>query len=152
MSYLEPTPESGRRFFASDIQGEVIMLNLLRFREVADYSNAPHAAPSVPITGQQAFDRYISLALPCLQKTGGDLMFLGRSGYFLIGPHDEKWDCVMLVKQKSKEAMLSMTNDADYIASLAHRNAALEDSRLLPIWIDDGHQHLIATVKFTTKA
>jgi hypothetical protein len=58
----------------------------------------------------------------------------------------------MLVKQKSKEAMLSMTNDADYIASLAHRNAALEDSRLLPIRIDDGHQHLIATVKFTTRA
>ena len=132
MKYLEPSMESGRRFFASDIQGEVIMLNLLRFRDVADYSGSA-VVPSTPVSGEQAFNRYVTLALPCLRKTGGDLILIGRSDYFLIGPENERWDCVMLVKQKSKEAMLSMTNDAEYIASLAHRTAALEDSRLLPI-------------------
>ena len=133
MNYLEPTMESGTRFFASEIQGEVIMLNLLRFRERADYSQHPDAAPAAFISGKDAFDHYIKLALPCLRRTGGDLLFLGKSDYFLIGPHDERWDCVMLVKQKSKEAMLSMTNDAEYMASLIHRTAALEDSRLLPV-------------------
>lgn len=133
MQYLEPTMESGRRFFASNIQGEVIMLNLLRFREWADYSHSPASCPSSKISGEQAFDCYITLALPCLRKTGGDLLLLGKCDHFLIGPYDERWHRVMLVKQKSKEVMLSMTNDAEYMTSLAHRTAALEDSRLLPI-------------------
>ncbi len=133
MQFLEPTPESGRHFFGSNIQGEVIMLNLLRFREWADYSKFPALTPSTTLTGEQAFDLYIALALPHLRETGGDVLFLGKSDHFLIGPFDERWDCVMLVKQKSKESMLSMTDDAEYMASLAHRTAALEDSRLLPM-------------------
>src|SRR5690348_15087500 len=103
MQYLEPSLESGREFFTSNLEGEVFMLNLLRFREWADYSSSLHASASSPITGEQAFDRYIALALPCLHKAGGDLLFLGKSAHFLIGPSNERWDRVMLVKQKSKE-------------------------------------------------
>ncbi len=133
VQYIEPTQESGRRFFTNNIRGEVIMLNLLRFREWADYTQSPALKPITPVTGTEAFDRYIALALPCLRRTGGDLLFLGKSDYFLIGPENERWDCVMLVKQKSKESMLSMTHDVEYMSSLAHRTAAIEDSRLLPV-------------------
>jgi len=133
VQYLEPTPESGRRFFGGNIQGEVIMLNLLRFRAWADYSGFPAAMPATPISGEQAFDRYIALALPCLQKAGGELILLGKSDHFLIGPFDERWDRVMLIIQQSKEAMLSIMNDAEYTSSLVHRTVALEDSRLLPM-------------------
>jgi len=34
-AYLEPTQEAGRAFVMRGIEGEVVMLNLLRFREVA---------------------------------------------------------------------------------------------------------------------
>lgn len=36
--YLEPTQESGRAFMMRQMTGSVVMLNLLRFRETADYS------------------------------------------------------------------------------------------------------------------
>jgi hypothetical protein len=36
--YLEPTQSSGRSFVSRQIAGEVVMLNLLRFRDYADYS------------------------------------------------------------------------------------------------------------------
>ena len=39
--FLEPTLESGAALFRRNISGEVIMLNLLRFKETADYSEAP---------------------------------------------------------------------------------------------------------------
>lgn len=41
--YLMPTQEAGREFIMKQIQGSVVMLNLLRFREieVADYSETP---------------------------------------------------------------------------------------------------------------
>jgi hypothetical protein len=44
--YLEPTQKAGRQFFARGIACSVVMLNLLRFREVADYSVHPELAPA----------------------------------------------------------------------------------------------------------
>jgi len=41
------------------IAGPVVMLNLLRFRAIADYSASPELAPSLPISGAAAFDRYV---------------------------------------------------------------------------------------------
>ena len=52
-TYLEPTEESGRAFFTRSISGSVVMLNVLRFRSVADYSATPKLAPVSPIEGQQ---------------------------------------------------------------------------------------------------
>ena len=59
--YLEPTQESGRAFFMRGITGEVVMLNLLRFRAMADYSASPELAPDTPISGAEAFQQYIDL-------------------------------------------------------------------------------------------
>lgn len=43
--YIEPTRESGRALLQREIPGEVVMLNLMRFRAVADYAAAPDLAP-----------------------------------------------------------------------------------------------------------
>jgi len=132
-SYLEPTQEAGRAFVMRGIEGPVVMLNLLRFREQADYSHAPELAPSEPISGAQAFERYVEHALPFLAASGGELLFMGEAGQFLIGPADERWDRAMLVKQASAAAFLAYPDDPAYMAGLAHRTAALLDSRLLPL-------------------
>ncbi len=100
--YLEPTMESGRAFMARGIAGSVVMLNLLRFRAVADYSRTPALAPAEPISGAAAFQRYIDHTLPFLKESGGKLLFLGSGGAFLIGPADERWDMAMLVRQSSR--------------------------------------------------
>ncbi len=109
------------------------MLNLLRFREIADYSGAPELAPESPISGAAAFQRYIEHTLPYLRESGGELIFLGAGGSFLIGPESERWDVAMLVRQSSAEAFLAFASHADYQAGIGHRTAALEDSRLLPL-------------------
>jgi hypothetical protein len=132
-SHLEPTQESGRALVQRRLHGPVVMLNLLRFREVADYSAHPELAPSAPIGGAEAFRRYIAHTLPHLTATGGQLTFFGRGGAFLIGPAEERWDAVMLVRQQSVQAFLSFATNEAYLAGLGHRTAALEDSRLLPV-------------------
>lgn len=131
--YLEPTQESGRAFIQRAIKGKVVMLNLLRFRKIADYSASPELAPDAPISGAEAYDRYISHTLPHLKKSGGDLLFLGEGGSFLIGPEHERWDRVMLVSQGSIQSFMAFAEDAAYLAGLGHRTAAVEDSRLLPL-------------------
>jgi len=131
--YLEPTQDSGRAFMMRKIIGEVVMLNLLRFRDIADYSATPQLAPALPISGAEAFQRYIDHTLPFLRESGGDLLFLGRGGDLLIGPQNERWDMVMLVRQQSVESFLAFASHGPYLAGIGHRTAALEDSRLLPL-------------------
>lgn len=132
-TYLEPTQESGRALVARAIAGEVVMLNLLRFRAVADYSATPELAPETPISGAEAYDRYMAHTLPVLEDSGGEVLFFGAGGPFLIGPQAERWDRALLVRQRSTAAFLAFATNQAYLAGLGHRTAALEDARLLPL-------------------
>jgi len=132
-SYLEPTQAAGRDLMQRAIAGEVVMLNLLRLRRLADYSANPELAPETPISGAQAYDRYIAHTLPHLRAGGGELLFLGEGGPLLIGPEGERWDRAMLVRQSSVSAFMAFATNTAYAAGLGHRTAAIEDSRLLPL-------------------
>ena len=132
-TYLEATEESGRAFFSRGVSGPVVMLNLLRFRAVADYSATPGLAPATPITGEAAYRLYMEHTLPFLENSGGEVLFHGRGGGFLIGPSEERWDAALLVRQASVAAFLAFASDQEYLSGIGHRTAALEDSRLLPL-------------------
>jgi uncharacterized protein (DUF1330 family) len=132
-TYLEPTQDSGRAFFMRGIAGKVLMLNLLRFRKVADYSTVPELAPDEPISGEEAYGLYMKHTMPHLEKSGGRLLFYGRGGPFLIGPSDERWDAAMLVEQSSAAAFMAFASNTEYLAGMGHRTAAVEDSRLLAL-------------------
>jgi uncharacterized protein (DUF1330 family) len=134
--YLEPTQESGAAFVRRGIAGPVVMLNLLRFRDIADYSAAPELAPDEPITGAAAYRRYEEHTAPFLEEAGGEVLFKGAGGHVLVGPPGERWDLVLLVQHQSSEAFLSFATNQDYLAGIGHRTAALEDSRLLPVSAD----------------
>jgi hypothetical protein len=82
-SYLDATEQSAIELFSRNITGEVVMLNLLRFREVADYSDFPELMPKHPISGREAFQNYIDHTLPFLRESGGDSNFLGEEYRFL---------------------------------------------------------------------
>lgn len=133
ITYLQPTEAAGRALFKRAIAGDVVMLNLLRFRDVADYSAHPGLKPDTPISGSEAFDRYIAHTLPYLKDSGGELMFVGDGGAFLIGPEHERWDRAMLVRQSSVASFIAFASNEAYLAGLGHRDAAIEDSRLLPL-------------------
>lgn len=131
--FLEPTQETGAALFHRNIVGEVVMLNLIRLRKEADYSSNPNLAPEAPISGKEAFQKYIEHTLPFLRESGGELMFLGDGGKFFIGPQNEQWDIVMLIKQKSLADFMAFASNQGYLAGIGHRSAATLDSRLLPI-------------------
>jgi uncharacterized protein (DUF1330 family) len=132
-NFLEHTEVSGRAFFSRGIQGRIVMLNLLRFRSVADYSDSPGLAPLSPITGEAAYRLYMEATYTYLERSGGKVLFYGRGGQFLIGPSEEHWDAAMLVEQTSAAAFLAFASNHEYLSVLGHRTAALMDSRLLPL-------------------
>lgn len=131
--FLEVTQEAGAALFVRDIKGKVVMLNLLRFKEWADYSANPDLEPNNPISGREAYQKYIDHTLPFLRESGGELLFLGKADRYLIGPQEERWDLVMLVRQNSLSDFMAFESNQEYLAGIGHRTAGLEDSRLLPL-------------------
>jgi uncharacterized protein (DUF1330 family) len=131
--HIVPTPQAGAAFFGAPPQGPVVMLNLLRFREVADYTKRPDLAPSSPISGEEAYRRYAAHAIPLLHEAGSEVLFQGKSRPYLIGPSDERWDMVLLVRHRSAQDFLAFASNEAYLAGAGHRTAALADSRLLPV-------------------
>ena len=133
-NYLHPTQENGKRFFQNfHDKGSVVMLNLLRFKEVADYSNLDSIRPEQPLSGEEAYRLYMKYTLPFLEESGGEVLFYGKSNHFLIGPQDEKWDMVLLVRHVSVATFMKFAENEAYLKIAGHRTAALEDSRLLPM-------------------
>lgn len=131
--FLDVSQEAGAAFFSRNISGPVTMLNLLRFRDVADYSANPELRPDEPTSGAEAYQKYIDYTLPFLKESGGNLVLLGKGGQYLIGPQEERWDLVMLVRQNSVSDFMAFSSNEAYLIGLGHRAAALEDSRLLPL-------------------
>ena len=133
-SYIHPAPEAGKAFFQQyQGKGKIVMLNLLKFREVADYAQHPELKPEKEISGKEAYELYSQYTLPILKKAGGKVLFFGKSHRYLIGPESEAWDAVLLVEHESAAKFIAFAQDESYLKTAGHRTAALADSRLLPI-------------------
>lgn len=132
--HIEPTQDQVRALRERGVEGPVEMLNLLRFREVADYRRSPELEPDEPVSGAEAYAEYSRHTMARLDAAGAEVVWMGRGTGPLIGPAaDERWDLALLVRYPSVDAFLSMTSDSGYLATVGHRTAALEDSRLFPL-------------------
>jgi len=133
-NFIRPTPEAGKSFYIEHQgKGKVVMLNLLKFKAIADYSDLPHLAPQSEISGAEAYQLYAKHTLPLLEKAGSKTLFYGKCSPFMIGPEAEKWDAILLVQHESAEKFIAFAQEETYLKTAGHRTAALEDSRLLPI-------------------
>jgi len=110
----------------------VVMLNLLRFREMADYSAHPDLAPPEPISGSDAYQRYGQAAQPHIARAGATVDYLAACHPTVIGPEGERWDVIILVRYPNPAAFVAMVTTPEYQSLSGHRTAALADSRLVP--------------------
>ena len=133
MIHLDPSHENVVALIDRNIEGPISMLNLLRFRDVADYANSPALAPAGVITGRAAYELYMTHTLPFLEATGGSISFIGEGGSFFVGPSDERWDLALIVRQTSMEDFFAFASNEEYLTGVGHRTAAVEDTRILPL-------------------
>lgn len=127
MSYLNPDPAKLPALFASLPEDTpIVMLNLLKFRDVAEYKGVP-----ADYSGREAYRRYSAVALQKLAQIGARVIYVGDMKATLIGPDSEQWDEVLLVRYPSKQAFFGMMQQPDFFEATRHRTAALADSRLI---------------------
>ena len=136
-TYIDVTQEAGARLFTKNPTGPIVMLNMLRFREIADYLAHPELEPNQAISGRRAYGLYSDNTLPLLEAAGGELIFSGSGDSYLIGPAAAHWDLVLLVRHRSLQDFMAFARNPAYLAGMGHRTAALSDSRLLPLFETD---------------
>ncbi|MDR7128374.1 uncharacterized protein (DUF1330 family) [Algoriphagus sp. 4150] len=131
--HIDANPEAGKRFYQDfHDKGKVVMLNLLKFRKIADYANLEKIRSIEVISGEEAYQLYMTGILPELEKAGSRIIYYGKCKNFLIGPDSEVWDAMLLVEHESVSKFMEFAQQEDYLKNAGHRTAALEDSRLLP--------------------
>lgn len=105
-----------------------LMLNMLRFRETAQYDGQ-----ASELSGREAYGIYGKHARGYLAGIGAEVVIMGAAHGTVIGPADEEWDTVLFVRYPSIAAFVAMANDPEYAEIAKHRDAALADSRLIPV-------------------
>lgn len=94
--------------------GPVVMVNLVRFRDRAEYQ------------------RYSELTMPLIKARGGTVLWAGNAEGAAFGDAERnKWDYVVLVRYPSRAAFLDMMTSAEYEKANAHREAGLEEHVIL---------------------
>ncbi len=132
MPSIDPTPRQLEDLagLAAQVTGPIRMLNLLRFREIADYGNAPDPGENGPSTGAEAYGRYGEVAMQEVAAVGGSQFEAAAAHMTVIGPEDEAWDLVAIIEYPSPAAFLEMIAKPSYRACTHHRAAGLADTRI----------------------
>lgn len=123
---LKPTGDQIKALVNSDLDGPVVMLNLLKYAE-----RATGEAAAGGITGEQSYEKYGEEVQSHLAKVGARLLWRGRADSVVIGTAADDWDEVLLVEYPSRKAFLQMSSTKDYEKTSEHRTNALTDSRLI---------------------
>ena len=123
----QPRPEQLQELVEKKPDGPLYMLNLLKFRDRAVYSDGR----KTDLTGQQAYMIYGAAVQKIIEGFGGGLIFGGMTNTLLIGDGDLQWDWVGIVRYPSFEAFSEMTQSEAYGKIHVHRDAGLEHQILV---------------------
>lgn len=123
--HVDPTREQFAAFREMQRAGPIHMLNLVRLHAKAQYPDGHDAS------GAEAYRAYARESAPVFQRVGARQYWIGRFEQTLIGPQDERWDYVFIAEYPSVDAFVAMIRDPQYRHAVKHRQAAVEDSRLI---------------------
>lgn len=123
--FVDPERDQFESFKQLRRDEPIMMLNLLRFRDKAEYADGRQAS------GAEAYAAYGRESAPVFRRVGGTIVWRGKPELMLIGPKDVVWDLVFVARYPTAAAFLEMVTDPDYRVAVQHRQAAVLDSRLI---------------------
>jgi len=116
-----PGPDQAREFFNDDEDGPFVMVNLLRFREKAEYDDGTASH----LSGREAYERYGAEVAKLITRLGGRIHYSGAVTGLMIGEVADLWDMVALAEYPSLAAFRAMATSDEMRAIEHHRRAGL---------------------------
>ena len=124
---ITPSPDEIRAFLASDFSGPACMVNLLKFKQRAEYEDGRGSN----LSGREAYGLYGARMREFCESKGCRFLFAGAVAQMIIGSVEEEWDAVAIVEYPSKEAFVEIATSPEVREFGIHRSAGLAGQLLI---------------------
>ena len=118
---VTPTAEQIAGFLAPGAAGPIYMVNLLKFKEYAEYEDSRGTS----LSGREAYMLYATEVAKLITQVGGKLTFGANVKRLMLGEVEELWDQVAIAMYPSRAAMFEMIQLPEYAEISVHRSAGL---------------------------
>ena len=118
---VTPNEDQLAGFLEGDTETPIKMVNLLKFKDKAEYADGRQTN----LSGKEVYQIYANEVQGHLEKVGGKSIFFGEVQRLMLGEVEELWDWVAIAEYPSRKAMLEMIMNSEYQKSEEHRSAGL---------------------------
>lgn len=129
---IDPTADQVRALRDNGPDSPIVMVNLLKFRETADY---PEGSGFGPCSGAEAYQRYQhAFTVTVSEVSQAEVLYEGAVNQVFIGDPAAAaadWDKVLIVRYPTRRHFLAMMANENYREALMHRYAGLARTVLL---------------------
>ena len=125
MEYINATTKTDQQMEAllkADNGGPVCMVNLLKFREKAEYEDGRET----DLSGIEAYQIYGAVTGSLIKELGGDVVFTSVFNGMVVGEVEELWDVMAIAKYPTLQSFIDMVASPEYLEGLSPPTCWLE--------------------------
>ena len=125
MEYINATTKTDQQMEAllkADNGGPVCMVNLLKFREKAQYEDGRET----DLSGIEAYQIYGAVTGSLIKELGGEVVFTSVFNGMVVGEVEELWDVMAIAKYPTLQSFIDMVSSPEYLKVYHHRIAGLK--------------------------
>jgi uncharacterized protein (DUF1330 family) len=115
-------------------QGPIFMINLLKFKEKAEYADGRECC----LSGRDAYMIYGRAVTELLSKFGGVGFFAGDVTHLTLGQVEELWDEVAIAVYPKRSDLTRMSMSKEWREIAVHRSAGLAGQLNIETVLSDG--------------
>ena len=124
---IYPRPDQIKSLVQAGLPGPVSMLNLLKFKERAEYENGRETT----LDGRAAYQLYVDQMMPFVASKGGRLVHSSAAELLMIGEGTLEWDLVAIFEYRSVEEFTKIVQSPEVVEFAVHRSAGLAHQLLI---------------------
>jgi hypothetical protein len=129
-AYVDPDRDNWQRFKDLPRDRPIHMLNLIKFRDLADYPEG-HPNHGKGLTGREAYAIYAEGFQRLVAGDGAAMVWSAPLECVVTGPEGE-WDEAFVMGYPDSGTFMAMVKNEEYVRDVVpHRTAAVADSRLI---------------------
>ena len=125
MEYINATTKTEQQMEAlikADNGGPVCMVNLLKFKDKAEYEDGRET----DLSGIEAYQIYGAVTGSLIKELGGDVVFTSVFNGMVVGEVEELWDVMAIAKYPTLQSFIDMVASPEYLKAYHHRLAGLK--------------------------
>ena len=130
---IYPRPDQIQALLQAELSGPIAMLNLLRFKQRAEYEDGRDS----DLSGREAYQLYGQQMAPFVESRGGRLLHSSAAHLLMIGDGELEWDMVAIMEYPSKEDFAKIVGAPDVSEFAVHRTAGLAHQLLIACTVGD---------------